>query len=182
MNCACWEWKASNFSISFSHSVFCKHLIVSVHFIPKLFGVVCIVSGLLDLLQQCGRRSSKWDWRVQVSVCVGPLELPGEGSSALHPQWTQKRWELWPLRMPLLCLLHFQVSENTNFNRKKITRMCVMYLVCLVTQSPSVSITDTTLKTNTTISFKAEKSISQCWCAWKHCILESIKPGLLIGI
>lgn len=114
MNCAGWELKASNFIISFSYSVFCKHLKLSVYFIPNLFGVVCIVSGLLDLLQQCGRRSSKWDWRVQISVCVGPLELPGEGSSTLRPQWTQKRWELWPLLMPVLCILCFQVFQNTH--------------------------------------------------------------------
>lgn len=43
-------------------------------------------AGLPDLLQQRGRWSSERHRGVQVPVCMGPLELPGEGSAAVHPQ------------------------------------------------------------------------------------------------
>lgn len=50
-----------------------------------------VAAGVPDLLEQRGSRRSEWHRGVQVPVCMGPLELPREGSAAVHTQQPAQR-------------------------------------------------------------------------------------------
>lgn len=51
-----------------------------------------------------------------------------------------------------------------------------MYTVCLVTQSPSVSITETALKTNTLILFKPQKASPNVDVSENTAFLSQLNP------
>ena len=58
--------------------------------IPSDGSISCNISitasGIFNLLEQCCSRSSEWHRRVQIPVCMGPLELPRESSAVVNTQ------------------------------------------------------------------------------------------------
>lgn len=61
------------------------------HSMGLIFPLVSVAAGVPDLLEQRGSRSSEWHRGVQIPVCMGPLELPREGSAAVHTQQPAQR-------------------------------------------------------------------------------------------
>ncbi len=141
MNCACWEWKASNFSISFSHSVFCKHLIVSVHSSQNflvwfaLFQAYLIYSSSVAAGAQSGIEECKYQFAWDRWNCP-ERALQLSTHSGLR---SGENYDLFGCLFYVYCTFR---SLKIQILIEKKSPECVLCILCvLVTQSPSVSIT-----------------------------------------